>query len=122
MTTAPITFSFRSAARIAKFEFPLHERSPSMAEGLRAAKPSVFRVMLGESGWTVREDGGATTYCTSRAEAVREAQRVAQTRDVARVFLHYADSTVERQILFHGEPRAARTWRATDVQPSGGRS
>ena len=90
-----------------------------MSEGTPARKPSVFRVMLGETGWTVREDGGNATSYTSRQEAVREAQRLAQTRAVARVFLHYADSTVERQILFHGEPRSARTWRAGDAQRAG---
>lgn len=78
--------------------------------------------MLGETGWMVREDGGAATSCTTRREAVREAQRLAQAKDVARVFVHFADSTVERQILFHGEPRSARTWRAGDVQRAGSKS
>lgn len=93
-----------------------------MSEEKPARKPSVFRVMLGEAGWVVREDGGEATSHTSRAEAVREAQRRAQAKDVARVIVHYADSTVERQILFHGEPRSTRTWRAGDVQRSGTRS
>ena len=74
-----------------------------------APKPSVFRVMLGETGWMVREDGGPATPHSTRAEAVREAQRLAQVKAVARVIVHYADATVERQILFHGEPRSART-------------
>jgi len=90
-----------------------------MSEGVPAGKTSVFRVMLGESGWTVREEGGEATSYTSRREAMREAQRRAQAKDVARVIVHYADRTVERQILFHGEPRSARTWRAGDVQRSG---
>ena len=90
-----------------------------MSEQEPVRKPSVFRVMLAETGWMVREDGGSATSYTTRREAVREAQRLAQTRDVARVFVHYADSTVERQILFHGEPRAARTWRGGDAQRSG---
>jgi hypothetical protein len=93
-----------------------------MSDAVHAGKTSVFRVMLAESGWTVREEGGEATSCTSRREAVQEAQRRAQARDVARVIVHYADSTVERQILFHGEPRPARTWREGDVQPSGSRS
>jgi hypothetical protein len=83
---------------------------------------SVFRVMLGESGWTVREDGGRTTSHATRREAVREARRLAQEKSVARVVVHYADSTVERQLLFHGEPRSAPTWRAGDLQRSGGKS
>ena len=86
------------------------------------AKPAVFRVMLGETGWTVREDGGGGTPCTTRAEAIRQAQRRAEARPVARVIVHYADATVERQILFHGEPRSARTWRADDIQRAGERS
>jgi hypothetical protein len=93
-----------------------------MIDDARAGKPSVFRVLLEESGWMVREDGGSAAPCSSRAEAVREAQRIAQARAVARVVIHYADATVERQILFHGEPRAARTWREGDVQLSGARS
>ena len=93
-----------------------------MSDAAHAGQTSVFRVMLGESGWTVREEGGEATAYTSRREAVREAQRRAQARDVARVIVHYADSTVERQLLFHGEPRSARTWRAGDVQRSGSRS
>lgn len=86
-----------------------------------AGKPSVFRVMLGESGWTVREEGGETTPHGTRQDALAEARRLAQSRNVARVVVHYADSTVERQILFHGEPRAARTWRA-EPQRTGSRS
>ena len=93
-----------------------------MTEEVRAGKTSVFRVMLGESGWTVGEEGGEATSHTSRREAVREAQRRAQAKDVARVVVHYADRTVERQILFHGEPRSARTWRDGDVQRAGSRS
>jgi uncharacterized protein DUF2188 len=93
-----------------------------MSNEAPARKPSVFRVMLGETGWTVREDGGDATSHASRREAVQDAQRRAQVKDVARVFVHYADSTVERQILFHGEPRSARTWRAGEAQPSGTRS
>ena len=93
-----------------------------MTDGDRAPKPSVFRVMLGEKGWLVREDGGTAAPCATRAEDVRAAQRLAQERQVARVVVHYADATVERQILFHGEPRSARTWRAGDVQLSGERS
>jgi uncharacterized protein DUF2188 len=89
---------------------------------VHAGKTSVFRVMLGEAGWTVREEGGDATSYTSRLEAVRDAQRRAQAKAAARVIVHYADSTVERQILFHGEPRSARTWRAGDVQRSGSRS
>ena len=93
-----------------------------MSEGVPVRKTSVFRVMLAEAGWTVREEGGDATSYTSRREAVREAERRAQAKDVARVIVHYADSTVERQILFHGEPRSARTWRAGDVQRSGSSS
>jgi uncharacterized protein DUF2188 len=93
-----------------------------MSDAVHAGKTSVFRVMLGETGWTVREEGGDATSYTTRREAVREAQRAAQAKDVARVIVHYADSTVERQLLFHGEPRSARTWRAGDVQRSGTRS
>jgi hypothetical protein len=89
---------------------------------LGAGVTPVFRVMLGETGWTVREEGGLTTSHATRAEAVREAQRLAQAKDVARVIVHYADTTVERQLLYHGEPRSARTWRADDAQRSGGRS
>lgn len=87
-----------------------------------ASGTSVFRVMLGETGWTVREEGGPTTSHSTRREAVREAQRLAQEKDVARVIVHYADTTVERQLLYHGEPRSARTWRADDAHRSGGRS
>ena len=90
-----------------------------MTDGVRVTKTSVFRVMLGETGWTVREDGGQATSHTTRAEAMREAQRRAQAKTVARVIVHYADATVERQILFHGEPRSARTWRAGDVSARG---
>jgi len=86
------------------------------------ARTSVFRVMLGEAGWVVREEGGDATSHTSRREAVREAQRRAQAKTAARVIVHYADRTVERQMLFHGEPRSARTWRAGDDQRSGTRS
>ena len=86
------------------------------------AATSVFHVMLGETGWSVREDGGRTTSHASRSEAVREAQRLAQAKDVARVIVHYADTTVERQLLFHGEPRATRTWRMDGAQRSGTRS
>ena len=86
-----------------------------------AAKTAVFRVMLGEQGWTVREDGGPAAAYASRGDALRDARRLAQERAVARVIVHYADSTVERQILFHGEPRSARTWRA-DAQRSGSSS
>ncbi len=93
-----------------------------MTDEVPAPKTAVFRVMLGETGWIVREDGGTAVSCTTRREAVREAERLAESRAVARVFLHYADSTVERQILFHGEPRSARTWRAGDGQRSGTRS
>ena len=93
-----------------------------MSDAAHARKTSVFRVMLGESGWTVREEGGEATSFTSRSQALREAQRRAQARDVARVIVHYADSSVERQILFHGEPRSVRTWRSEDVQRSGSRS
>jgi hypothetical protein len=93
-----------------------------MSEQAITTKTSVFRVMLGETGWMVREDGGSATPHTTRAEAVREAQRLAQTKAVARVVVHYADATVERQILFHGEPRSARTWREGDVQRPGARS
>jgi hypothetical protein len=93
-----------------------------MTDGVRATKPSVFRVMLGETGWTVREDGGQTTSHTTRAEAMREAQRRAQAKTVARVIVHYADASVERQILFHGEPRSTRTWRAAETQRAGTRS
>lgn len=93
-----------------------------MSDAVHAGQTSVFRVMLGESGWTVREEGGEATSYTSRREAVREAQRRAQAKDVARVIVHYADSSVERQILFHGEPRSARTWRAGDVQRAGSKS
>jgi len=93
-----------------------------MTDAVRAAKPAVFRVLLGETGWMVREDGGGAIPYTSRTEAVREAQRLAQGRPVARVIVHYADATVERQILFHGEPRSARTWREGDVQRAGARS
>ncbi len=93
-----------------------------MTDDPRAGKTSVFRVMLGETGWMVREDGGEATPPTTRAEALREAQRLAQARTVARVIVHYADATVERQILFHGEPRSARTWRSGDVQRPGARS
>ena len=85
-----------------------------MTEPARAPSTAVFRVMLGEAGWTVREEGGAATACASRREAVQEAQRLAQSRSAARVIVHYADSTVERQSLFRGEPRSARTWRKTD--------
>ena len=53
---------------------------------------------------------------------MREAQRLAQEKVVARVIVHYADTTVERQLLYHGEPRSARTWRADDAHRSGGRS
>lgn len=87
-----------------------------------AATTSVFHVMLGETGWTVREDGGRTTSHASRGEAVREAQRLAQEKNVARVLVHYADATVEREHLFHGEPRSARTWRMDGAQRSGTRS
>ena len=93
-----------------------------MTDDARAGKPSVFRVLLEETGWMVREDGGSATPCTTRAEAVREAQRLAQAKSVARVVVHYADATVERQLLFHGEPRSARTWREGDVQRSEARS
>jgi hypothetical protein len=93
-----------------------------MSDAVHAGKASVFRVMLGEAGWTVREEGGDATSHTSRREAVREAQRRAQAKDVARVIVHYADSSVERQILYHGEPRSARTWRAGEIQRSGSRS
>lgn len=93
-----------------------------MTDEDRVTKPSVFRVMLGETGWMVREDGGSAVPCPTRAEAVRAARRLAQARPVARVIVHYADATVERQILFHGEPRSARTWRAGDVQRAGVRS
>ena len=93
-----------------------------MSEETISTKTSVFRVMLGETGWMVREDGGTATPHSTRAEAVREAQRRAQEKSVARVIVHYADATVERQILFHGEPRSARTWRAGDVQRPGARS
>ena len=44
-----------------------------MSDAAPAGKTSVFRVMLGESGWTVREEGGEATPYTSRREAVREA-------------------------------------------------
>jgi hypothetical protein len=84
---------------------------------------AVFRVMLGEDGWTAREDGGEATAHPSRQVALREARRRAQSRPVARVIVHYADGSVERQILFHGEPRSAPTWRAADVvQRAGSRS
>ena len=84
--------------------------------------PAVFHVMLAEAGWTVKEDGGAAVPCPNRGDAVREARRLAQERAVARVIVHYADSSGERQILFHGEPRAAQTWRAADGQRAGSRS
>ena len=93
-----------------------------MTDEARARKPAVFRVMFGETGWTVREDGGSATPHNTRAEALREARRLAQAKPVARVILHYADGTVERQILFHGEPRSARTWREGDLQRAGVRS
>lgn len=93
-----------------------------MIDEPRAAKPSVFRVMLGEAGWTVREEGGEATSFTTRREALSEARRRAQGRSVARVIVHYADATVERQILFHGEPRSVSTWRAIDAQRSGSKS
>ena len=93
-----------------------------MSDEVHAGKTSVFRVMLGETGWTVREEGGDTTSHTTRREAVQEARRRAQARKVARVIVHYADNAVERQMLFHGEPRSARTWRVGDVQTSGSRS
>jgi hypothetical protein len=87
-----------------------------------AGASAVFRVMLGEEGWTVREEGGETSSAASRQDAVRQARRRAQSRSVARVVVHYADGSVERQILFHGEPRSAPTWRAGDVQRAGARS
>jgi hypothetical protein len=90
-----------------------------MTDDAPATKPAVFRVMLGETGWMVREDGGSAAPHATRADAVRAAQRLAQERPVARVIVHYADATVERQILFHGEPRSARTWRAGDVSARG---
>ena len=93
-----------------------------MNDEVHVGQTSVFRVMLAEAGWTVREEGGDTTSHTNRREAVQEARRRAQAKAVARVIVHYADNTVERQILFHGEPRSARTWRVGDVQPSGSRS
>src|SRR5688500_1054205 len=101
--------------------FP-HKRSSTMTDEVRAAKPSVFRVMLGETGWMVREDGGPTTPHSTRAEAVRAAQRLAQARPVARVIVRYVGATVDRQILFHGEPRAVRTFRGGDLQRLGARS
>ena len=88
----------------------------------RAAATPVFHVMLGETGWTVRDDAGVTTSYSSRREALREAERQAESRDAARVVVHYADTSVERQLLFHGEPRATRTWREDGPQAVGSRS
>ncbi|HET7746666.1 MAG TPA: DUF2188 domain-containing protein [Vicinamibacteria bacterium] len=74
---------------------------------------TVFRVMLGEEAWTVREDGAsATAAFSSKREAVAEARRRAQSKPLACVVVHYADRSVESQTLFHGEPRPTRTFRS----------
>lgn len=81
---------------------------PETAKG-----PTVFRVMLGEEAWTVREDGGSVSASfSSKREAVAEARRRAQAKPLARVVVHYADLSVESQTLFHGEPRPTRTLRS----------
>ena len=115
-----LIFLFRRPPALLSSGVPPFQRGVRHERGTAPPKTSVFRVMLGETGWMVREDGGADDVRTPRArEAVREAQRLAQEKAVARVIVHYADATVERQILFHGEPRSARTWREGDVQRSG---
>lgn len=74
------------------------------------ASLATYHVRLTETGWAVSEGTHrAGPSFPSKRSAVAEARRLAAAQRAARLVVHYADQTVEREILFHGEARPVRS-------------
>ena len=69
---------------------------------------TTYHVMPSGPGWAVVLDGADAAAFSSREEAIRAADRQAERAAWARVVVHYADRSVEREYAFHGEPRKIR--------------
>ena len=70
---------------------------------------TTYHVVPSGPGWAVLLDGaGAAGAFGNREDAIRAADHEAQQLPWARVVVHYADQSVEREYAFHGEPRKIR--------------
>jgi hypothetical protein len=68
-----------------------------------------YHIVAAPDGWLLRLDGlDIARSFRSRDEALQVADLMAQHCPSARVRVYYADSTLDAEYCYHGEPRHVR--------------
>lgn len=70
-----------------------------------------YRVLPTESGeWQVKKTGGqrASAVVENKADAVKEASRLAQSQPLGQVVIHKQDGTIQTEYTYGKDPRKTR--------------